>query len=84
MAVNTLLEGNVLKINVGGAKVEYWNAAWVGMEFIGTTVVLTNYTLLDISEVNNPYIIEKTQFEYDSASITTEAGIVTALSDKIG
>ena len=38
MAVNTLIEGNILKINVGGAKVEYWNAAWVGMEFIDSTV----------------------------------------------
>ena len=84
MAVNTLLEGNILKINVGGAKPEYWNAAWVGMAFDGTTLVLTNYTLLDISDVNNPYIIEKAQFEYDSISITSEAGIVTALSDKIG
>lgn len=84
MAVDTLIEGNILKINVGGAKVEYWNAAWIGMEFIGTTVVLTNYTLTDISNVNNPYVIEKADFEYNSVSITSEAAIATALSDKIG
>jgi len=84
MAVNTLIEGNILKINVGGAKVEYWNAAWVGMEFIDSTVVLTNYTLLDISNVNNPYVIPFADFQYDGASITTESGIATALSDKIG
>ena len=84
MAVNTLIEGNILKINVGGAKVEYWNAAWVGMEFIDSTVVLTNYTLLDISNVNNPYVIPFAQFEYNGASITTEGAIATALSDKIG
>jgi len=84
MAVNTLIEGNILKINVGGTKVEYWNAAWVGMEFIDSTVVLTNYTLLDISNVNNPYVIPFADFEYDSVSITTESTIATALSDKIG
>jgi len=84
MAVNTLIEGNILKINVGGAKVEYWNAAWVGMEFIDSTVVLTNYTLTDISNVNNPYVIPFADFEYDSVSITTESTIATALSDKIG
>jgi len=84
MAVNTLIEGNILKINVGGAKVEYWNAAWVGMEFIDSTVVLTNYTLVDISNVNNPYVIPFADFQYNGVSITTESGIATALIDKIG
>lgn len=84
MAVNTLIEGNILKINVGGTKVEYWNAAWVSMHFADSVVYLTNNALLDSSGVSNPYPIPFADFEYNSVSITTESTIATALATRIG
>ena len=85
MAVNVVLEGNILKINTTVAgSIKYWNASWVSIDFSGTTVVLTNNVLTDLSGVDNPYVIEMADFQYDSVAKTTEAAIVTALSTIIG
>ena len=86
MAVNLLKEGNLLKINVGGSKVLYWNSAWVSISFDSDEVFLTNNSLPDSDDEwrKNPYPITFTDFQYDGVGYATEAAIATILSDKIG
>tara|TARA_R110002012_G_scaffold315311_2_gene529033 strand:+ start:1006 stop:1260 length:255 start_codon:yes stop_codon:yes gene_type:complete len=84
MAINTVIEGNILKID-DSIKIQYWNAAWVSMYFDDTNVYLYNNALPStILDYKNPYKIPMADFEYDGASSTTESTIATVLSDKIG
>ena len=86
MAVNTVIEGNILKID-DGVKIEYFNAGWVSISFDADNVYLFNNATTSLKELQsfkNPYKILKTDFQYNAVSITTEAAIATVLSDKIG
>jgi hypothetical protein len=89
MAINTVIEGNFLKID-NGVKIHYWNAAWVSIFFDATNVYL-KYNSEDLLKVEwnrsngpSPYQIPMADFTYDSVAYVTEAAIATILSDKIG
>ena len=86
MAVNVVIEGNLLKVNVGGTKVHYWNASWVSIHFDATAVYLQYNSSQDSNDAwnVNPYKILFTDFEYDEVAYITEVAIATILSDKIG
>ena len=84
MAVNTVLEGNILKID-DGVKIEYWNAGWVSISFDTVNVILSyNNDLLGNFTKRNPYTIPMADFQYDGTPAVTEAAIATALSTIIG
>ncbi len=83
MAVNTVIDGNFLVIDDGGAK-DYWSSAWVSISFDATHVFLTNDVLQAMEGNNNPRQILLTDFEYNDVSIVTEALIFAELKDKIG
>ena len=86
MAVNLVEEGNILKVNSGGAKVLYWNKAWVSLYFDSTNVYLVNNSLPFSNDAwaLNPYPIALADCQVGGVAKTTEADIVTALSTIIG
>lgn len=83
MAVNVTTENNLLIIDDGVKKL-YWNSAWVNMDFNNTQVLLSNQGKNDSQGQRGFIAIDLTDFEGDGVAITTEAGIATFLSDKIG
>ena len=83
MAVNTVIDGNFLVID-NGIKKEYWSSAWISIKFDADYVYLTNDVLPAIEGNNNPYQIALSDFEYDGASIVTEALIFAELKTLIG
>ena len=84
MAVNTVIEGNILKID-DGVKIEYFNAGWVSISFDADHVYLFNNATTSLKELQsfkNPYKILKTEFQYNAVSITSESKIIIQEENK--
>ena len=84
MAVNVVIDENFLVIDDGVNPKDYWSSGLISIRFDDKHVFLTNDVLQAQGSNNNPRQILLTDFQYNSASIVTEALIFAELKDKIG
>ena len=81
MAIKVSKENNILKVD-NGTKIEYLNASWCCMDFTGTSVSITDMSMISSGKSHD---ILFTDFQDgDAVAINTEATIATYLSDLIG